>query len=80
MYKYANLIIDGVDIDDQGHCRGPEMSCLNCHATTDTRCTYTRNWESALACDECMEIVAEPILAIPPGQLDIRLEAANAER
>ena len=75
--KYANLVIDGHDIDINGHCHGPEMSCLACGATTSTRCTYTRNWEDALACDDCMEIVAEPLLAIPLGQRDIKMEVSR---
>ena len=77
MSKYANLIIDGCDVSDNGHCYGPEMSCLNCGATTSTRCTYTLTWEDALACDDCMEILAEPLLAIPLGQLDIKMEVSR---
>lgn len=51
---------DGGDIDDDGHWRGPEMSCLECKETTAMHYGITARWFiAALECGECREVFAE---------------------
>lgn len=58
--REVNVIVDSCDIDNDGHCVGPLISCLDCRTTELSR--YSANWNRGtmeLVSGCCLEKIAE---------------------